>query len=145
MRDLNQLKSLSLQELQAYQAQALSKKAKLEEQKADKKNWTDEQQNTLDELVLHLVDVDELLEAKQKEALTYTPQKGTEKMLHLVISETRRFDPKTGKSLSRERVQLFSYSEWRVFSKNFARLGYIIVKVLHDPYNEAANFVIKED
>lgn len=92
-----------------------------------------------------MVDVDELIEAKQQASNGYTPSKGTEKHVHLVISETRRFDPKTGKPLNRDRVQLFSYSEWRVFKKNFARLGYIIVKVLHDPYNEAAEFVIKED
>lgn len=106
-------------------------------------------QEKLDEVTLHLVDVEELMESKSKVEepvkKAYAPEKGTEKHLHLVISETKRFDPKTGKSLNRERVQLFSYSEWRVFKKNFARLGYIIVKVLHDPYNEAQEFVYKED
>lgn len=131
-------------ELQAHQMEALQRKAKLEEKKAkDAKNWTEEEQDALDELVMYLVDVEELLEAAAK--TEYVPDKGTEKLLHLVISETRRFDPKTGKSLNRDRKQLFSYSEWRVFKKNFTRLGYIIVKVLHDPYNEAHEFVAKED
>ena len=148
MKDLSQLKTLSLEELQLYQEQQLQHKAQLEESKAKGgKEWTDELQDKLDEVTLHLVDVEELIEVVSKISASqkYKVQKGTEKHLHLVISEAKRFDPKTGKSLNRERVQLFSYSEWRVFKKNFVRLGYIIVKILHDPYNEAQDFVYKED
>ena len=148
MKDLSQLKALSLRELQAYLEQQLQHKSQLEAIKAKGgKEWTDELQDKLDEITLHLVDVEELIEAVSETSASqkYQVQKGAEKHLHLVISETKRFDSKTGKSLNRERVQLFSYSEWRVFKNNFGRLGLIIVKVLHDPFGEAEAFVTKED
>ena len=50
----------------------------------------------------------------------------------------------TGKRKSQSlNTQLFTYSEWQLFKNNFASLGYTIMKVLHDPYGEAAKFVTK--
>lgn len=49
----------------------------------------------------------------------------------------------TGKEISKPYTQLFTYSEWQLFKNNFASLGYTIMKVLHDPYGEAAKFVTK--
>ena len=84
-------------------------------------------------------------EKKQaKEDKGYTPEKGSEKMVHLSIVQGRRFSSTTGKELSKPFVQKFTYAEWQLFKKNFKGLGYSIMAVLHDPYNEAKDYVVKE-
>ena len=74
----------------------------------------------------------------------YTPAKGTEKMVHLKLVKGRRFNPITGVEESKEFVQMFTYSEWQLFKKHFENLGYTIMEALHDPYGDAANYVIKK-
>lgn len=73
----------------------------------------------------------------------YTPRKGSEKMVHLRLIFGRRFDSQTGKEISKPYIQMYSYPEWQLFKSNFKGLGYTIVEVLHDPYNEAAEYVDK--
>lgn len=150
-QNLQQLKAHSLEEIKAYKEDAIKTKTELEALKAKGgKAWTDKLQEELDEAVLFLVDVDEVIEeklasekAKEAEVSAYVPQKGTEKMVHLSIVRGRRFNPMTGKEESNPYTQLFTYPEWQLFKKHFGSLGYSIMKVLHDPYGEAAEFVIK--
>lgn len=151
-QNLQQLKAHSLEEIKAYKEDAIKRKAELEDLKAKGgKAWTDKLQEELDEAVLFLVDADEAIEEKLAEtsqktetkASSYVPQKGTEKMVHLSIVRGRRFNPMTGKEESNPYTQLFTYPEWQLFKKHFGSLGYSIMKVLHDPYGEAAEFVIK--
>lgn len=151
-QNLQQLKAHSLEEIKAYKEDAIKRKAELEDLKAKGgKAWTDKLQEELDEAVLFLVDVDEVIEEKLAEtsqktetkASSYVPQKGTEKMVHLSIVRGRRFNPMTGKEETNPYTQLFTYPEWQLFKKHFGSLGYSIMKVLHDPYGEAAEFVIK--
>nr|DAJ35752.1 MAG TPA: hypothetical protein [Caudoviricetes sp.] len=150
-QNLQQLKAHSLEEIKTYKEDTIKRKAELEDLKAKGgKAWTDRLQEELDEAVLFLVDVDEVIEeklasekVKEAEAPAYVPQKGTEKMVHLSIVRGRRFNPMTGKEESNPYTQLFTYPEWQLFKKHFGSLGYSIMKVLHDPYGEAAEFVIK--
>ncbi len=148
--DLQQLKSLSLEALKTHRAQASARKTELEGLKAKGgKNWSDQLQEELDEVVLFLVDLDEAIEEKQaatkieSAAPSYIPEKGTEKMVHLSIVHGRRFNPNTGKEESTPYTQVFTFAEWQLFKKNFARLGYAILAVLHDPYGDAAGLVAK--
>ena len=150
-QNLQQLKAHSLEEIKAYKEDAIKTKTELEALKAKGgKAWTDKLQEELDEVVLFLVDVDEVIEeklasekVKEAEAPAYVPKKGTEKMVHLSIVRGRRFNPMTGKEESSPYTQLFTYPEWQLFKKHFGSLGHSIMKVLHDPYGEAAEFVIK--
>lgn len=152
-QNLQQLKAHSLEEIKAYKEDAIKTKTELEALKAKGgKAWTDKLQEELDEVVLFLVDVDEVIEeklasekVKEAEAPAYVPKKGTEKMVHLSIVRGRRFNPMTGKEESSPYTQLFTYPEWQLFKEHFGSLGYSIMKVLHDPYGEATEFVIKSE
>lgn len=142
-----QLQQLSLDELNKLKEEYADKKAELLALKAKGgKAWTEEGQTELDEVALYLVDIEETIEAKANSAEEvtadeYKPKKGTEKHIHLVLVRGRRFNPNTGKEESAPYTQLFTFSEWQVFKKHFRSLGYVITKVLHDPYNEAAKYV----
>lgn len=151
-QNLQQLKSLSLNELSAYKSEATAKKAELENLKAKGgKAWTEEAQNSLDEVVLFLVDLDEAIEEKVEESkkveepkkAEYTPKKGTEKMVHASIVHGRRFNAMTGKEESKPYTQLFTFAEWQVFKKHFKSLGYTIMAILHNPYEDASELVVK--
>ena len=121
---------------------AEKRQAELENIKADgKKEWTPELQKELEEVTLQIVDFDEAL--AEKEASTYKPAPGEEKMLHLKIVRGRRFNPNTGKEESDPYVQKFTFAEWQIFKRNMASLGYHVLEVLHDPYNEASEFISK--
>lgn len=144
------MKGLDLEALKTHKAEASARKAELESLKAKGgKNWSDQLQEELDEVVLFLVDLDEVIEEKQaatkveSAAPSYTPEKGTEKMVHLSIVHGRRFNPNTGKEESTPYTQVFTFAEWQLFKKNFARLGYAILAVLHDPYGDAAELIVK--
>lgn len=148
--DPQQLKSLNLEALKAHKAEASARKTELESLKAKGgKNWSDQLQEELDEVVLFLVDLDEVIEEKQattkieSAAPLYVPEKGTENMVHLSVVHGRRFNPNTGKEESKPYTQLFTFAEWQLFKKNFARLGYAIMAVLHDPYGDARELVVK--
>ena len=145
-----QLKECSLEEAKNCKDAAVTRKAELEALKAKGgKAWTNELQDELNEVALFLVDVDDAIE--EKTALdksevakpSYIPAKGTEKMVHLSIVRGRRFNSNTGKEESIPYVQLFTFSEWQLFQKNFRNLGYSILAVLHDPYGDAAKFIVK--
>ena len=141
--ELDQLKQLSLDELKAYRAKAEECKAELAALKADtKKGITEEQQEELDAIAIFLVDVDDIIEAKEKSEVYKVP-KGEEKLVHLKIVNGRRFNPNTGKEESKPFIQKFTYGEFTVFKNSHSMLGYIVVEVLHDPFNEARNLIKK--
>ena len=114
-------------------------------------------QEELDELVIFLVDLDEYIQKRSEEAEakaeaeeaeakaeTYVVRAGTEKHVHLRIVRGNRFDPNTGERISNGYIQMFTYAEWQLFKKSFKGLGYTILAVLHDPYNDAASYVAKK-
>lgn len=151
--EAQQLQGLSLEELKSYAKEATARKDQLLDLKAKGgKSWTSELQNELDNIVMSIVDVEEELvakakktddEVKAKEKEDYTPAKGTEKMVHLSIVRGRRFNSLTGKEESPAYTQIFTFAEWQLFKKTYKGLGYTIMAVLHDPYDEAAAFVQK--
>lgn len=147
--ELQQLQALSLEDVKSYKKKAVERKAELEAAKAKGgKAWTSDLQEELDEVVLFLVDVDDVIEEKEAaktktKKSTYVPKAGTEKMVHLSLVRGRRFNPLTGKEESAPFTQLFTFAEWQLFKKNFKGLGYTIMEVLHDPYGDAAELVVK--
>ena len=147
--ELQQLQALSLEDVKSYKKKAIERKAELEAAKAKGgKAWTSDLQEELDEVVLFLVDVDDVIEEKSSALKTqaksgYTPKPGTEKMVHLSLVRGRRFNPLTGEEESKVFTQLFTFAEWQLFKNNFKGLGYTIMEVLHDPYGDAAELVVK--
>lgn len=147
--ELQQLQALSLEDVKSYKKKAVERKAELEAAKAKGgKAWTSDLQEELDEVVLFLVDVDDIIEEKQKEATSttkneYVIKPGTEKMVHLSIVRGRRFNPMTGKEESPAYTQMFTFAEWQLFKKTYKGLGYTIMAALHDPYGDAAELVTK--
>lgn len=147
--ELQQLRALSLEDVKSYKKKAVKRKAELEAAKAKGgKAWTSDLQEELDEVVLFLVDVDDIIEEKQKEATSttkneYVIKPGTEKMVHLSIVRGRRFNPMTGKEESPAYTQMFTFAEWQLFKKTYKGLGYTIMEALHDPYGDAAELVQK--
>lgn len=147
--ELQQLQALSLEDVKSYKKKAVERKAELEAAKAKGgKAWTSDLQEELDDVVLFLVDVDDIIEEKQKEATSttkneYVIKPGTEKMVHLSIVRGRRFNPMTGKEESPAYTQMFTFAEWQLFKKTYKGLGYTIMAALHDPYGDAAKLVQK--
>lgn len=147
--ELQQLQALSLEDVKSYKKKAVERKAELEAAKVKGgKAWTSDLQEELDEVVLFLVDVDDIIEEKQKEATSttkneYVIKPGTEKMVHLSIVRGRRFNPMTGKEESPAYTQMFTFAEWQLFKKTYKGLGYTIMAALHDPYGDAAELVQK--
>lgn len=66
----------------------------------------------------------------------YIVPKGTEHLVHLSIIRGQRFSAETGKEIGKPYTQTFSFGEYRNFKNNADRLGYKIVQVLYNPYNE---------
>ena len=145
--NLQQLQQLSLEEVKTYKTRAIARKSELEAIKAKGgKAWTPELQEELDDIALFLVDVNDVIDEKASaisEKTDYEVKPGTEKMVHLSLVRGRRFNPHTGKEESKPFTQLFTFSEWQLFKKNFAGLGYTIIAVLHDPYGDAEKLVVK--
>lgn len=149
------LQKMTLQELQNSTVDALKQahlaarahQAGLQKLKSSKdKNWTNAMQEDLDATALYIVDIEDVLEEKTSSTSSeYVPKVGTENLVHLSIVKGRRFNPMTGKEESKPCTQLFTFAEWQLFKKNFKGLGYSIMKVLHDPYGEAKDFVAKEN
>lgn len=143
---LQQLEKLSQSELEDYKTKIKAHKAGLESLKAKGGNdWNEKLQEELDETVLLLVDVDDIIEEKSSAQKThdYVPKPGTENMVHLSIVRGRRFNPLTGKEESPTYTQMFTFAEWQLFKNAHKDLGYTIMAVLHDPYKQAAAFVLK--
>lgn len=145
--DLQQLQSHSLEEVKTYKASAIARKTELEAIKTKGgKAWTPELQEELDDIALFLVDVDDVIEEKASAVpvkTDYEVKRGTEKMVHLSLIRGRRFNPHTGKEESKPFTQVFTFSEWQLFKKNYAGLGYTIIAALHDPYDDAEELVAK--
>lgn len=141
-----ELRSYSLEQVDAYREEAEHRKEELEAVKAETpKKWSEKSQEELDNIVLLLVSIDGIIEEKIKEqGPAYSAPAGTEKMVHLLLVKGRRFNPHTGTEESKEYRQMFTYAEWQLFKQNFAALGYAIVEVLHDPYGEAKATVLKK-
>lgn len=150
------LQKMTLQELQNSTVDALKQahiaakahQAGLQKLKSSKdKRWTEAMQEDLDATALYIVDIEDVLEEKTSSANSdeYEPKAGTEKLVHLSIVKGRRFNPMTGKEESKPYTQLFTFAEWQLFKENFKGLGYSIMKVLHDPYEEPKDFVAKEN
>lgn len=133
-------------------------KAKLEAIQAKQpEKWTIQLQAKLDETIGEIADIDEEIatlaeevanaekpeEVAHAEESEYTPSNGTEKLVHLSIVRGRRFNPMTGKEESTPYIQMFTYGEFQLFKKNANLLGYLVLKVLHDPYGEANEMVTK--
>lgn len=141
-------KKMTKQEYLQIKSKLEARKAELLEiKKAGGKSWTESLQEELDNIAMSIADVEDKIDAipvtTKDESPTYKPAEGTEKMVHLSIVHGRRFNSMTGKEISKPYTQLFTYSEWQLFKNNFASLGYTIMKVLHDPYGEAAKYVTK--
>ena len=140
--ELEQLESMNAKEILAYKKAVTQRKTELEKLKAaGGDSWNKELQDELGEITLALVDIEELLANKSAKNAAYVVEPGTEKMLHLRIVRGRRYNPNTGKEESKSYIQKFTFSEWQLFKNNHVSLGYHIVEVLHDPYNEASEFV----
>lgn len=118
--------------------------------------WNTTLQKELEKLVIEVADLDESIAAggveetteaatKTTKTVNYVVPAGSENSVHLMIVQGDRFSPKTGKEIRKAHAQVFTYSEWQNFKKYFKGLGYSIIQVLHDPYNEAQEFVEKED
>lgn len=150
-----QLDHKSLAEVAQIKATAEAEKAKLEKQKKSNSDWTDAKQEELDEVVEFIVDIEDYIDERKKMSKqegeqpevesTYVPTKGTEKHVHVSIVRGQKYDPNTGKKISKPYVQMFTFAEWQLFKKSYKRLGYTIEGVLHDPYGDAAELVEKSE
>lgn len=159
--DLKQLGGLSTTELSGILSSVKGRLKELDELKAKKGSLTKSEQEELDLLTVYSFDVhDCLLEkkehsdgknpdnettSKEDSESKYVPEPGTENMIHLEIVRGRRFNPNTGKRESVPYVQIFSFSEWTAFKSAHKGLGYVITKVLHDPYGDAEKYVEHKD
>lgn len=115
--------------------------------KRDGLDFTEEQQARLVEVTGRVADLTEQIgkmpdeKPKTEKPKTekpkdgYTPERGTEGLIHLSISKGRRFDENTGKELTKPYVQMMSYGEYQNFKKSAEQLGYTYV-VLHNPFND---------
>ena len=120
------------------------------------KSWNNNLQEELDDIASSEFDLEEQLSAitSQIEEFTskngdvaetanYTPEKGTEKCVHLKIVNGRRFNPRTGKEESAPYTQIFTPNEYKLFKQYHALVGYQVVEVLHDPTNTAEVLISK--
>ena len=130
-----------LKELSSEKAQLLQAK------KANEKAFTKEQQARLNEVTEAVVDMEEQIELAPEdeapEAKKYEVPKGTEKLVQVKLSTGNRFDPKTGKEISKPVPQMFNYGEWELFKKNYKLLGYTITEVMNDPFKDATPLIGK--
>lgn len=149
--DLQQLQAYSLEDVNAFKERATARKGELEAAKAiGGEAWTSEMQDELNEIAIFLVDVEDCIDEKtageaEKEMPSklesYIPKPGTEDMVHLKLIKGKRYNPNTGEEISKPHPQIFTFSEWQLFKKNFAGLGYVIVEVLHDSHNDAKQYI----
>lgn len=131
-----------LKELSSEKEQLLAAKKK------DEKAFTKEQQERLNEVAESIVDLEEQIELiGDEKPAAQAPKnvmpKGTEKMVYVKLSQGNRYDPKTGKEISKPVPQMFTYGEWQLFKKNYKQLGYSIVEVMNDPFNDAKALIEK--
>lgn len=145
---LQELQNSTFATLKKVYYNATARKRELESAKAaGGAAWTEALQSELDDTTIYIVDIEEVLDEKSASAdsISYEVKAGAEKMIHLSIVKGRRFNSMTGKEESKPFIQIFTFSEWQLFKKNFVGLGYSIMNVLHDPYGEAEKYVVKND
>lgn len=141
---LQQLKNSRLEEVNSHKREIQKRKAELEALKAKgDKSWTSTLQKELDDIALFLVDIDDIIEEKTVKTSSYIPAPGTEKMVHVSLALGRRFNPNTGKEESKVFTQLFTFPEWQLFKKNYRNLGYVVMSILHNPYEDAKDIAVK--
>lgn len=138
------------QQLQQAKEKQLDNKKRLEALKTKAgASWSADSQVELDNCINNIEYINEQIdeynksEADKSESTAYVVKKGTEKMVHLELVHGKKFDPMTGKLISSPFVQMFTYSEWSLFKNNFKSLGYTIIKILHNPYEDASDLVYK--
>lgn len=105
-------------------------------------SWNDELAKELSELeeamaLSGAANLEPQPEPEKKPSKGFSVPKGAERKVWLKIRRGTKFDPQTGKPIGTPYVQAFSYGEWKLFQANHAKLGYVILEVLHDPYGEA--------
>lgn len=132
------MKALSLQEIEFYRNEALKRKAVLEGLKEKGgKDWNDDLQDELNDIVLLLVDMDEAhneVAAKAEPVKAgYAVSASEAHLVHVKIVHGRRFNSRTGKEESFPYIQKFTRAEWALFEKNAVNLGYDIIEILHKP------------
>ena len=117
---------------------------------ASPEKFTKKQQEQLDAIAEKVIDLEEQIELAEDEKSTevqlgeksteapsgYTPEPGTEHLVHLKIIRGHRYDENTGKELSTPYVQTFSYAEYQNFMKKASLIGYTVVEELYNPYKK---------
>lgn len=105
--------------------------------------WNETLQAQLDGIAEQIVDVQEEIENLPKATIAdgYSPEKGTENLIHIKIFQGARFDKKTGNEIVTPRPVMMTQGEWKLFKENHERLGYSISEVLYDPYNEVEPYL----
>lgn len=145
LKSMEELKLMSPSDISSYKSDITDEKIELEALKVTGgEYWNKEKQERLDELALHLVDIDEVQAAKKGPAkkgikadkAAYVPANGTERFVHVRIVRGKKFDPNTGKPLAVPYVHMLTYGEWQVFKDNHKRLGYTVEEVLYNPYEK---------
>lgn len=146
MMEVQDLQKISLPELKELKSKKEQERKELESLKLKKgKNWGEEEQATLSNLVVYLVDIDEAIEAKESESGQAKTVEPSDKLIRLKLVKGVRFDPYTGEEMAKPYKQVFTYSEWLLFKGNFKRLGITIVEVVSDPYGEVKDYVTKNE
>lgn len=108
--------------------------------------FTKKQQEQLSSVAEQIIDLEEQIELAPEDSTPapahaqvkagYTPEPGTENLVHLSIIRGRRFDENTGKEVSTPYVQKFTYGEYKNFIAKADLIGYTIVETLYNPYND---------
>ena len=100
--------------------------------------FTKSQQDKVSDITEQIIDLEEQIEliGDDNEKTGYTPEPGTENLVHLSIVRGHRFDENTGKEVSTPYIQKFTYGEYQNFIKNAELIGYKIVKELYNPFKK---------
>lgn len=102
-----------------------------------KTNFTTEDQERLDEIVMEIMDLEDEIEAAESTVdnpkKAYVPKPGTECMYHVSMVQGKKYNPDTGKLLGKPFTQMFTKGEYKHFEKFGKHLGYTQVTVLWDP------------
>lgn len=82
----------------------------------------------IDALSIHLAEIEEVLDKKTKPAYS-------KNIVVLNLCRGKRFNSSTGKEESKVYRQTFTYSEAMLFSQNYKKLGFSVVEVVHNPFD----------
>lgn len=98
-------------------------------------------ENEIAEITSQISDVEKKLNTI---SATKNIEPGTEDLVQVMISFGNRYSAKTGKEINKPQKMMFSFGEWNLFKQSFKRLGYSIIKVMNDPYNDAEELVSED-